>query len=257
MLLNLNKGGSGHLRHSYCSISKPSKGKYLYFLPESCANSRREKSIRALLHRYPTPTSDEITFLTNRLQIPVQWIHESKAASLASSGDAWGEYHSLLKAELWARAHRILIDKLAPEAVLRGDLGLLGRLCEGLVGKVDGWEYGGQLFIDYIDSTTEIPTLLKEAITSGQISARLTHLANDLPRLLRLLPALFPTDGVQQVACLSDMLSALHHLAGQLSLANLVSRPAVPDTMVDVDRLHLLQSSAFDAFSTALEGVIA
>jgi len=218
---------------------------------------RRDKSIRALLHRYPTPSSEEITFLTDKLQIPIQWIHESKAASLASSGDAWGEYHALLEAELWNRAHRILVDKLAPEAVLRGDMALLGKLCEPLVGKADGWEYGGQLFIDYINTTSEVPTLLKQALTSGQIPPRLSQLANDLPRLLRLLPALFPTEGVQQVACLSDMLSALHHLAGQLSLANLITRPAVPDTLVDVDRLHLLQSSAYDAFSAALEGVAA
>jgi nuclear pore complex protein Nup98-Nup96 len=218
---------------------------------------RCEKSIRALLHRHPDPSSEDVTFLTTKLQIPVQWIHESHAASLASSGDAWGEYHSLLKAELWNRAHRVLIDKLAPEAVLRGDMALLGRLCEGLVGKVDGWEYGGQLFIDYINTTTEIPSLLKEALTNRQIQPRLTQLANDLPRLLRLLPALFPGEGVQSVACLSDMLSALHHLAGQLSLAGLMSRPGVSDVMVDVDRLHLLQGGAFDAFSAALEGVTA
>jgi nuclear pore complex protein Nup98-Nup96 len=218
---------------------------------------RRENSIRALLHRHPNPSIEDITFLTTKLQMPVQWIHESHAASLASSGDAWGEYHALLKAELWNRAHRVLIDKLAPEAVLRGDMALLGRLCEGLVGKVDGWEYGGQLFIDYINTTAEIPNLLKEALTTRQIQPRLTQLANDLPRLLRLLPALFPGEGVQSVACLSDMLSELHHLAGQLSLAGLMSRPGVSDNMVDVDRLHLLQGGAFDAFSAALEGVTA
>jgi len=86
-----------------------------------------------------------------------------------------------------------------------------------------------QLFIDYIDTVTEIPALLKESLTTGAYSSRLTKLSNDLPRILRLLPALFPnTENVQQVACLSDMLSALHHLAGQLSLANLVSPPCHP-----------------------------
>jgi nuclear pore complex protein Nup98-Nup96 len=128
------------------------------------------------------------------------------------------------------------------------------------------------LFIDYINTVAEIPALLKESLTSGTTNNRSTQLSNDLPRLLRLLPALFPhTENVQQVACLSDMLSALHHLAGQLSLANLVrssfgvldeaddqiSRPAVDDSMVDVDRLHLLQSSAYDRFSATLEGLTA
>jgi nuclear pore complex protein Nup98-Nup96 len=115
-----------------------------------------------------------------------------------------------------------------------------------------------KLFIDYIDTITEVPALLKDALVTGTHSPRLGGLSSGLPRLLRLLPALFPReDDVQQVACLSDMLSALHHLAGQLSLADIISRPGVPDTMVDVDRLHLLQSSAFDSFSATLEGLAA
>jgi nuclear pore complex protein Nup98-Nup96 len=81
-----------------------------------------------------------------------------------------------------------------------------------------------QLFIDYINVVSEVPELLKAAVSSGSSSGRLVELANDLPRLMRLLPALFPdSEDVQQVACLSDMLSALHHLAGHLSLANIVS----------------------------------
>lgn len=87
-----------------------------------------------------------------------------------------------------------------------------------------------QLFIDYIDVLDEVPDLLKAAVSSSggleSSKARLAQLSHDIPRLLRLLPALFPDSGdVQQVACLSDMLSALHHLAGQLSLANFVSLP--------------------------------
>jgi nuclear pore complex protein Nup98-Nup96 len=64
---------------------------------------------------------------------------------LASDGDAYGEYHALIGAGLWRRAHRILVAKLAPEAVLRGDMPLLRKLCEPLVSKPDGWEYGGKV----------------------------------------------------------------------------------------------------------------
>jgi nuclear pore complex protein Nup98-Nup96 len=55
-------------------------------------------------------------------------------------------------------------------------------------------------------------------------SSRLNALAKALPRLLQLLPALFPDKrDVQQIAVLSDMLSALHDIAGQLHLAGYVS----------------------------------
>jgi len=49
-------------------------------------------------------------------------------------------------AGLHDRAHRILVDKLAPEAVIRDDLVLLRRLCEPLEGKnPDNWEFGGKV----------------------------------------------------------------------------------------------------------------
>ena len=109
---------------------------------------RRESSLRALLHRHPSPTQDQRSRLTDQLQIPVEWIHEAKAAQLASDDDAFGEYFELAKAGLYDRAHRILVDKLLPEAILRDDLELIKRLCETIGGKVQGWEYGGQVSHD-------------------------------------------------------------------------------------------------------------
>lgn len=84
--------------------------------------------------------------MTETLRIPEEWIHESRAASLCSIDDAWGEYHALLQAKLYDRAHKILVEKLAPEAVLRDDKILLRRLCSKLESKgVSGWEYGGKV----------------------------------------------------------------------------------------------------------------
>lgn len=84
--------------------------------------------------------------MTETLRIPEEWIYESRAASLCSIDDAWGEYHALLQAKLYDRAHKILVEKLAPEAVLRDDKVLLRRLCSKLESKgVSGWEYGGKV----------------------------------------------------------------------------------------------------------------
>ena len=105
----------------------------------------REKALRALLHRHPEPTVDDEAFLAS-LQVPVAWMHQAKAARLASAGDAFAQYHELLRGGLCDDAHRILVDDLAPEAVLREDMVLLRRLCEPLGEfKPDGWEYGGKV----------------------------------------------------------------------------------------------------------------
>lgn len=107
---------------------------------------RREKALKALLHRHPDPSADDETFLINTLQIPQTWLHQARAAQLSLAGDAFGEYHALIHAESYNAAQRILISKLAPEAILREDMELLRTLCEALEGKgADGWEYGGKV----------------------------------------------------------------------------------------------------------------
>jgi nuclear pore complex protein Nup98-Nup96 len=76
----------------------------------------------------------------------LEWIQEAKAAQLASEGNIYEEFLELIEAGLVDRAHRILVGKLVPEAILRDDLALAQRLCEGLARKVpDGWEYGGKV----------------------------------------------------------------------------------------------------------------
>lgn len=64
---------------------------------------------------------------------------------LASDGDAYGEYQELVNAGLYDRAHRILVGKLLPEVILRDDLDLIRKMCKGVEGKAEGWEYGGKV----------------------------------------------------------------------------------------------------------------
>ena len=106
----------------------------------------RADAIKALLHRHPNPTDEERAFLLRRCRVPQTWLHEAKAAELASEDDAFGEFKELLQADLSDRAHRILKDKLAIEAILRGDDGLLKKLCLLFEGREPPeWEYGGQV----------------------------------------------------------------------------------------------------------------
>nr|XP_019002371.1 nuclear pore complex protein Nup98-Nup96 [Kwoniella mangroviensis CBS 8507]OCF65832.1 nuclear pore complex protein Nup98-Nup96 [Kwoniella mangroviensis CBS 8507] len=224
----------------------------------------REKSLRELIFRHPTPTDEEEQFLTSRLKIPIEWIHESRAASLSSSGDAWSEYHALLKAKLSNKAHKVLIEKLAPEAVLRDDKALLRKLCEGLDGKgAEGWEYGGKLYLDWADLTSDTAKLLTSVLSSGshpdpRESSILSEHSKTLPKVLQLLPALFPDkNNIQQVASLSEMLSPLYQLAAVLHNAGYINKTMVPPSnyLVDEDRLDLLQMAAVERFNKVLDGL--
>ncbi|OCF35297.1 nuclear pore complex protein Nup98-Nup96 [Kwoniella heveanensis BCC8398] len=222
----------------------------------------REKSLRNLTFRHPDMTAEDEHFLTASLKVPASWIHESRAASFSSAGNAWAEYHALLQAGLWDRAHKVLIDKLAPEAVIRDDKALLRRLCSGLDGRgAAGWEFGGKLFLEWADLTTDTARLLSSVLQAGshpdpRDSAALTEHTRTLPRVLQLLPALFPDKrDTQQVASLSEMLSPLYQLAGVLHNAGYIAKQSVPTYLVDEDRIHLLQGAAYESFNKSLDAL--
>jgi hypothetical protein len=41
---------------------------------------RREKSVRALLFRHPDLSADDEVYLTEKLQIKTEWLHEAKVS---------------------------------------------------------------------------------------------------------------------------------------------------------------------------------
>lgn len=52
-------------------------------------------------------------FLTERLLIPEQWIHEAKATRARRDGDRHQEALHLYRARYWSQCHRLLITHLA------------------------------------------------------------------------------------------------------------------------------------------------
>lgn len=228
-------------------------------LPEA-----RRNAIRQLLFRHPNLTDSERQFLVNTLKVPTAWLHEAKAAEFATENDPYREYFELIRAGLGDLAQRLLIAKLAPEAVLRDSQSLLRRLCEALEPlHPTGWEFGGKLFLDYLDIVNNTKPLLASVLRAGSHpdpaeDAELKRLSKSVPRVIQLLPALFPAkDDVQQVASLSEMLSALQNLSAVLHMNGRIERPPISDLLVDKDRLHLLQGAATESFERSLSAIMA
>ncbi|WOO81507.1 Nucleoporin [Vanrija pseudolonga] len=224
--------------------------------------SSRRTAIQALLFRHPEPSPRDQDFLINTLHVPIEWLHEARAANLAAEGDVYKEYYALIPANLPDRAQRLLVGKLAPEAALRDDRNLLRRLCEALEPlKPTGWEYNGGLYLEYLEIVTEVKGLLKSVKNAGahpdpHDAEKLSRLGKSLLRVIQLLPALFPdTTDVQQVASLSYMLSQLQVLAVGLHEEGVIPRPPVSKLLVDKDRLHLLQGAATESFEQSLSAL--
>ena len=66
-------------------------------------------------------------FLTERLQIPEQWIHEAKATRARRDGDRHQEALHLYRARYWSQCHRLLIQHLASGLHTLRDSGLISN----------------------------------------------------------------------------------------------------------------------------------
>lgn len=88
--------------------------------------SMREKAVRELLTRHcqllETPESwAKETFLTQKLCVPAEWIHEAKAVRAHMESDKHLEALYLFKAGHWNRCHKLVIRHLASgECFTRG-----------------------------------------------------------------------------------------------------------------------------------------
>lgn len=86
------------------------------------------------------------------LAIPDAWIYEAKALFARQEGDFVLEAYHLLDAHAWKEAHKTIIQKVAPEAIITENLEnlkvLLGKFTNPE--KVPEWQLGGQVYADYV-----------------------------------------------------------------------------------------------------------
>lgn len=106
------------------------------------------------------------TFLMEELGIPSKWINEAKAIKGCATKRYGEAAWYLLQAEQWNRAHEIIIENLAADAVINENYEYLRSLLRPIVppecnSLVNGWPYQGQLLWDYMEIAVEIESFLK------------------------------------------------------------------------------------------------
>jgi nuclear pore complex protein Nup98-Nup96 len=135
----------------------------------------RAQAIRDLLARNVEFLDEEhFSFLTITLKIPPRWIYSAQvcpfprayckilfqrklmlfsvvqAIRAKYNGDVFAEYKMLLAADEQGAAHNIVVTELAPEAIIRSDMGLLRRLLDPFNPReVAEWESGGKVRCRY------------------------------------------------------------------------------------------------------------
>ncbi|XP_052555226.1 nuclear pore complex protein Nup98-Nup96 isoform X3 [Tympanuchus pallidicinctus] len=120
----------------------------------------REKAVRELLGRHcalcdsPESWAKE-TFLTQRLCVPAEWIHEAKAVRARMEGDKHKEALFLFKAGHWNQCHKLVVRHLASDAIINENYKYLKGFLEDLSppersALIQDWELAGLVYLDYI-----------------------------------------------------------------------------------------------------------
>ncbi|KAJ3589071.1 hypothetical protein NHX12_009919 [Muraenolepis orangiensis] len=120
----------------------------------------RERAVREMLSLYcPLLQTEESArrerYLTQRLLLPEQWVHEAKAMRARRDGDKHQEALHLYRAGAWNHCHKLLIRHLASDCIINDNHAYLLEFLEGLSTPersvtIQEWETAGLVYLDYI-----------------------------------------------------------------------------------------------------------
>ncbi|GAA5876351.1 hypothetical protein JCM8547_008890 [Rhodosporidiobolus lusitaniae] len=246
-------------------------------------DAHRTTALRALLACHvdeldPSPEDkagqEKVHFLIETLKIPAVWLYSAQAdLSLSLPSQRFKSYTLLLSSLRRSEAHRIAVEELVPEAIVRGDAGLVRRLLEpfvvdeeeaedgsaegeeGMRGSVEGWEEGGKVYLLYLSALSSSTQSLSSLTTT---SSSLSHAISAVQAFSqRAATSARTKDNLKLKLATGEMMSRLNVLA-KASGSSLLDK-LQPSLLPESDRGVWIQGAnkAFWQASLARSGVAA
>jgi nuclear pore complex protein Nup98-Nup96 len=141
----------------------------------------RKMAIQEHLARHAGLIGDEnssaFVVLTEKFQVPSLWIWEALALYMRSvKKDAYSEVQCLLRAGSFVEAHRVLVNEVAPLAVVERDYANLSALISQFEGRqevISDWRLGGEIYsffltlVQYRAGHESTPQAVLEKLLAG------------------------------------------------------------------------------------------
>ncbi|KAJ1663278.1 hypothetical protein IW140_005375 [Coemansia sp. RSA 1813] len=176
-----------------------------YVLQQLSSEAHRTHSIRALLERsLQHDDTNDYEFLLGELHIPEHWLDEANVTrsrydmdrQVANDEATMHHLSCLLRAGEHTAAHTLMLQRIAPDAVLCGDYRLLKQVLGGFdTSRVRDWAAGGQVYESFLAAVEDLPAALERIAASdedcgdvmqeeiGDIYQRMVSLLAALPSL--------------------------------------------------------------------------
>ncbi|XP_059611936.1 nuclear pore complex protein Nup98-Nup96 [Phlebotomus argentipes] len=172
---------------------------------------RREMSVQQMLYRFimlPGEGDAEYEanerFVVEQLHIPVTWICWAKAVRAGAMRKHQEQAEFLIKAKQWNLAHEVIMEHIAPDAVINDNIPYLMQLLRALkeTKKIMNWRNQGQILYDFIDMNEKF-----ESFKSVAESELVSHWEGLKPQLDELCSRinLFPCPTAKHRLCQSEI----------------------------------------------------
>ncbi|KAM9220481.1 nuclear pore complex protein Nup98-Nup96 isoform 1-T1 [Dugong dugon] len=225
---HLSEQCEGVLQASYAGQLE-SKGLWewaIFVLLHIANSSMREKAVRELLTRHcqlsETPESwAKETFLTQKLCVPAEWIHEAKAVRAHMESDKHLEALYLFKAGHWNCCHKLVIRHLASDAIINENYDYLKGFLEDLgpperSSLIQDWDTSGLVYLDYIRVIEMLHRIQQVDCSSyelEQLHTKVTSLCNRIEQIqcYNAKDRLAQSDMAKRIANLLRVVLSLQH----------------------------------------------
>ncbi|XP_067113030.1 nuclear pore complex protein Nup98-Nup96 isoform X1 [Osmerus mordax] len=223
----------------------------------------RERAVREMLQLHcPLLETDESSrkerFLTERLMVPEQWLHQAKATRARSHADHHREALHLYRAGHWNQCHRLVIQHLASDCIINENHDYLLEFLEGLSvpersAVIQDWDTAGRVYLQYIQVINTLHTI-QQMDSAGYDLEQLHTEVTSLCSRIELLPCCTAKDRLAQsemakrVANILRVVLSLHPGAeggsepGHLPLASHIDRLPMPEDYALEELRGLTQS---------------
>ncbi|KAM9498566.1 nuclear pore complex protein Nup98-Nup96-like isoform 7-T11 [Salvelinus alpinus] len=209
----------------------------IYVLLHIPDNTLRERAVREMLQLHcPLLETEESAkkehFLTERLLIPEQWLHQAKATRARRDTDRHGEALHLYRAGHWNLCHSLVIQHLASDCIINDNHEYLLVFLEGLAvpersSVIQDWDTAGRVYLDYIGVIQTLHAIQQMDSTGYELECLHTEVTSLCSRI-ELLPCSTAKDRLAQsemAKCVANILRVVLSLqqGGEIPLSQLAS----------------------------------
>jgi nuclear pore complex protein Nup98-Nup96 len=128
--------------------------------------NHRELAVQQLLSRHiridgESDEGDYVekeNFIVESLMVPEQWLSYAKAVRAGVMGSHHVELKYLLKAKQWSKAHEVMMQHIAPDLVINGQMDFLLSLLKQFESTRDiqSWKMQGEVLMHFIQLNEKV-----------------------------------------------------------------------------------------------------